>query len=85
MMFANIILPPEVSVGAREECSFGSHNAYFRSGCNWRNHFSLGLRLLLSLVYLPSVLVYLLGRDRYIVLNVRPSINYFVKIEKKKS
>lgn len=37
---------------------------------------SLGLRLHLSLVYSPSVLANLLRRSRYIILDVRPSINH---------
>lgn len=37
---------------------------------------SLGLRLQLSLVYSPSVLANLLEKGRYIILDVRPSINY---------
>lgn len=37
---------------------------------------SLGLRLHLSLVYFPSVLVDLLLRDRYVALDVRPSNRY---------
>ena len=82
IIFAHIPPPPEGSVGPCDGCRAGSSKVSCRKGSRSRNHVSFsGTKIHLSLAYLPSVLVNLLGRDRYTALDLRLLIRHLQKQE----